>query len=517
MQRFHKLRLQVLIIPLTAMSLGLPLSGQLGFDQLRPGGNSPNPSDPFSRSFVGDGLSLVLTRSPGETHSGELTFNGEKFPLNARAQGNSLTGTFRTGNGDAFEFRATLTGDSLTFETGNTSYLLKGELQRSSSNPLAKNNPVNQSQPPVNSGRVKLPSGAVIFKEHKITDPGMNNSVASTVLYPEGWTVEGGLNRPAPQLFNMPVLVDIKFTAPDGRQAHFLPSLTFDFDLNQQGQVLQPTMKGNLNMPMPQSPGAWVLEMSRLSPDPEISELKLVSEEDIPELTQALRQQNQFLYQQLEQTNQMGMQTGLMSHFDTQATKVVIHYNRDGRTYDESIMIMWNYVVSSWQGQVTSGMWSITSMLSLRGAVGEDYLNDPELIAILSSVRINPAWQAEMNKYWQELARISHKGNMDRMNASAAAHQKRMNTLNETSDIIMSGWKSRNASMDRIQAKTVDAIHEQTPYMTPTGETVKLPSFYDHVYTDGNGRFILHNDALYEPNTDPAINNQSWQRIEAVR
>ena len=111
-----------------------------------------------------------------------------------------------------------------------------------------------------------------------------------------------------------------------------------------------------------------------------------------------------------------------------------------------------------------------------------------------------------MDKYKKEIARIRHKGNRDRMN-----------TLNETSDNIMNGWKSRNASMDRIQAQMIDAIHEQTPYRTPTGETVKLPSFYDQVYTDGNGRYILNNDAFYNPNTDPSINNQNWQRIEAAR
>ncbi|MEC4676831.1 MAG: hypothetical protein VST72_07945, partial [Nitrospirota bacterium] len=78
-----------------------------------------------------------------------------------------------------------------------------------------------------------------------------------------------------------------------------------------------------------------------------------------------------------------------------------------------------------------------------------------------------------------------------------------------------SGWKSRNASQDRMQAKTINSIHEQTLYATPSGETVKLPSFYSNVYTDGNGRYILNNDSLYEPNTDPTVNSQNWQRIEA--
>ena len=53
--------------------------------------------------------------------------------------------------------------------------------------------------------------------------------------------------------------------------------------------------------------------------------------------------------------------------------------------------------------------------------------------------------------------------------------------------------------------------------MTPGGETVKLPSFYDHVHTDNNGRYILHNDAGYEPNRDRAVNGVRWERIEPQR
>jgi len=492
-----------------------------GSEDSLPGISSKTESDPFARNFKGDGIALNLNGTTNAGFTGELSFAGQTFPVSARAQGNSLSGSFRTADGGAFEFYASLRGDFLDLQTGNSRYSLKAEPNTVSRNPLDSIAPSSNTQHPSPlsnpSKSTQRPSSGIIFKEHKITDPGMNNIVASTVLVPEDWKVEGGLNRPSPQLYSIPVLVDIKFTAPDGRQAHFFPSLVFDFDLNQPGQVLQPTLKGNLNMPLPQSPGAWIMEMSRINPDPEISQLRLVSEEDLPEQTKVLREQNQFLYQQLEQTNQMGRQTGLMSLFDTQATKVVITYDQGGRSYEESFLVMWNYIVSSWQGQVTSGLWSIASMLSLRGAVGEDYLNDPELIAILSSVRINPAWQAEMDKYWAQLAQIRHKGNMDRLNASAAAHQKRMNTLNETSDIIMSGWKSRNESQDRMHAQTIDTIHEQTPYVTPTGETVKLPSFYDNVYTDGNGRFILNNDSLYEPNTDPLVNSQNWQRIEATR
>jgi hypothetical protein len=35
-------------------------------------------------------------------------------------------------------------------------------------------------------------------------------------------------------------------------------------------------------------------------------------------------------------------------------------------------------------------------------------------------------------------------------------------------------------------------------------------------YADGQGNFVLHNDANYQINTDPAFNSRDWQRIEPV-
>ncbi|MBI1176699.1 hypothetical protein GC207_04585 [bacterium] len=446
-----------------------------------------------------------------------IVLAGERLPLRFISTGVLMMGSVA----EETPLRYQLSGENLTVQSdGETSTWRRVDAVPKAAETVVerKKSPGDSSEPEAGKkqpAKKGVRTSSVVFKEHKLTDPGMNNMVASTILVPEDWKAEGGLKRMPPPFYSMPVMADIKFIAPDGRQAHFFPSLAFEFDRSHPGQLMQPTLNGNLYMPLPQSPGTWLMEMARLSPEPGTTNLKLVSEEEVPEITKLLRQQNQQLIQQVEQGNELGRQTGLLTKFDTRGTKVVLSYDRDGRSYEESVIVMWNYTVSSWQGQVSSGFWSIPAMFSLRGPVGTDYMNDPELIAILGSVRINPAWQAEMNKYWLQLAQIRHKGAVDRMNASAAAHQKRMNTLNETSDILMNGWKSRNASQDRMQSKTIDAIHEQTPYTTPSGETVKLPSFYSNVYTDGNGRYILNNDSLYEPNTDPAVNSQNWQKIEA--
>ncbi len=361
------------------------------------------------------------------------------------------------------------------------------------------------------------PNNRVVMREHPLHDPGMNNIVASTVLVPEGWKLEGGIIRPSNQLYNMPVISDVTISAPDGRAVRFFPSLSFEFNHASPGQAMQPTPGGNLYLPLPESPGQWLMQMAQQNPDPTVNDLQLISEEGEPELTQQLRQQNAQLYQMVEQGNISSAPMGYGHQFDTQATKLVLAYQQDGKALEETILITWQYLIMIQQDQVRAGTWSINLMRSFRGPAGTNYLTDPVLSAIVQSIRTNPAWAAEMQRYWQQLARIQQKGASDRL-ASQQDHNRKMQKINsDINDIIVGGYKERSAASDRIQAQTVDSIREETPYTTPSGETVRLPSFYDQVYTDGNGTYILNNDAFYNPNTDSTVNNVNWDRIEAQR
>jgi hypothetical protein len=357
----------------------------------------------------------------------------------------------------------------------------------------------------------------LVMREHQVTDPGMQNTVATTLLVPDGWTVEGGMVRPGVQLFYNPVLLDLTVEAPDGRAARFFPSFSFEHNSLEQHPPFTPTRNGNFWHPLPQSVGGWIMGVAEANPAPGITNLQLVEEADLPELTQMLRQQAAPMYQQVQFFNQQFNGFGSQQSFDTQATRVVLRYEDEGVAVEETVVVTWQVIVNTIQNHSRSAHWSISLMRSMRGPVGTDYLNDPALSAIFASARNNPRWDQEMQRYWQELARIRQRGQQQRNRDWAAANRKLSQTLSETTDIVAGGWKSRSASWDRMQDRTVDAIHEQTAYATPGGETVKLPSFYDHVYTDGNGTYILDNDALYNPNTDPAINHRDWQRVEPAR
>lgn len=358
---------------------------------------------------------------------------------------------------------------------------------------------------------------ATVFREHVVRDPGMGNRPASTILVPEGWTVEGGLTRPSPQLFQMAYLVDMKITAPDGRQVRFYPSFQFEYSMQAQQQPMTPTQSGRFYYPLPRSPGAWMSDLIRRYPAPDVSEARVVGEQPDPQATAKLRQQYAQMFQMIQQGRSLEMAGGPRMDFDTQAAWITLRYKEKGKDLEETVSLAWQAMTTTWNGAPFGGTWSVSTMTSLRGAPGTAYGDDPVLQAILRSPRPDPVWTQEMHKHYQAMARIQAKGAAQRRQQSFQAHQKRMNTLNEISDIMHQGWKKRSAIRDAGHARQIDQIHEVTPYQTPSGTTVKLPSFYDHVFTDGQGRYVLGNDALYDPNTDAAINQADWQRIQPQR
>ncbi|MEM6853900.1 MAG: hypothetical protein AAF593_05775 [Planctomycetota bacterium] len=380
---------------------------------------------------------------------------------------------------------------------------------RSSGNPRAT--PAANTPPNANANT------PTVFKKHQVTDPGLNGMVVNTVLVPEDWKVEGGLTRTANQFWYVPFLIDVKYTAPDGRQLHFLPSLSFEFTAQavQQGaQKFQP-INGSLFYPLPETPGSWMMEMARDNPDPSVSNVRLISEEPEPELTKLLQQQSAMMYQSAQQLSETGAQLGMGTAFDTQATVVKVQYTENGIELEESVLIAWQYYVNFSQGQLTGGKWSVSFMVSLRGPVGTDYLNDPELMTVAQSLRVNPQWQAEINKYWQELARIEDRGRRDR-DRSWQAHNAKMQQINsETNAIIAGGHATRTAMRDEGFARQIDGIREVSDYNIG-GQTVKIPDYYDNVHTDGTGRYILSNDFHYNPNRDLNLPG-NWTKVEPQR
>ena len=103
---------------------------------------APMPTDPWLGTFTDDNLTLTL-QGGANNYSGTINLSGQDFPVKAVAQGNTMNGTFTSGNNN-FEFTASLNADTLNLTTGSSSYTLKRKASNTSpssipTNPLLPN------------------------------------------------------------------------------------------------------------------------------------------------------------------------------------------------------------------------------------------------------------------------------------------------------------------------------------------------------------------------------------------
>ena len=82
------------------------------------------------------------------------------------------------------------------------------------------------------------------------------------------------------------------------------------------------------------------------------------------------------------------------------------------------------------------------------------------------------------------------------------------------SAILSSGWEKNQADRDRLHEKQINSIRGTEDYVVPgTNDYVQLPDSYENVYANDRGEYLLTNDALYDPNTDPNLSG-SWQAMK---
>ncbi|MDQ8201821.1 hypothetical protein [Pelagicoccus sp. SDUM812003] len=360
-------------------------------------------------------------------------------------------------------------------------------------------------------------SPAMRFKDQPVLDVSRNRVPAYFVFVPDGWKQEGKFEQ-FQAYHNVPYFGSIDVKAPDGRAFSYLPLLEFIYTDFAQLPFMQP-YEGRPAFRQPTSLGEIMLSIVQANPQSPISNVQIVSEEPAPELIEMARRNARPILQQIEIDNRQAGQFGERQTYQIDARKLVLRYEENGKQIESTnFATITNYAFVQPNGATRIAKWNILNAIALAGPVGSDYLNDPQLAAVARSVRMNPDWAYAIDQWNQGVRQLAIQEGMAK---AAAARQGWQNTAatqgEDVLDISFNGWKSRNASSDRMQSLEVNSIHERTTYSTPSGSTVNLPSYYQNAYTDGQGNYVLHNDALYDINTDPNFNSRDWSRIEEVQ
>ncbi len=152
----------------------------------------------WTGKFVGDNLEFELRQTPLGGLTGTLLFDGKTYLATGRANGNVLSGNFRTESG-SFAYEATLNGAQLEFSTGGTAYLLRRVAGATGgSNPLSRTRPA----PGVFGSATSQPASPVQPASGTLFKHGLGYSLR----LPSGWTAtenpEGATLLPAGVTFN---------------------------------------------------------------------------------------------------------------------------------------------------------------------------------------------------------------------------------------------------------------------------------------------------------------------------
>jgi hypothetical protein len=145
-----------------------------------------------------------------------------------------------------------------------------------------------------------------------------------------------------------------------------------------------------------------------------------------------------------------------------------------------------------------------------------------QLIFAFANTRFNLEPIAKFNR--EEAQRCgqswaAHNARMAQNQANFEAQQRDfVNRSNAVNDAIMSGWRSRNASSDRMQEATIDGIYERTNVQnTETGQMYKVQAGANQYWMNRDGEYISTKLNDYNPNLDDNMNHQKWQQLREVR
>lgn len=197
------------------------------------------------------------------------------------------------------------------------------------------------------------------------------------------------------------------------------------------------------------------------------------------------------------------------------AARVRIRSRRDGREVEEWIAATTQRLsVSgpSLTALMSSGFaptWTHTLTASHVGATfapaGELDRHAEMFRRIIASVEVDPRWEAAVERFFAEIARIQAEG-------AAARSRIWSETSRSISESQRRSWERRQAVQDRIADRWTDTFRGVETWVDPTtGERYETESGYDHAWRNAWDEVYLTNDPSDDPNQ---YQGGSWTRLE---
>ena len=340
---------------------------------------------------------------------------------------------------------------------------------------------------------------------------------AMSVLIPVDWTFQGEVKL-AQRIGDPADLVKLVFrtTSPDGRLAiELLPSWNWswvDDPMMRQAIQNQSAMAAQLGRaptqmmpPMTARDFLSKVAVPKLRPG-----AKLLGIEPIPDLDPALQSQ-------VKQAQALASQAGLQTRLRADEARARIQLPA-GKTPAEEWITAVVITHATAMPTLTPGSGqmrqsatyqsSAESIYALRAPPGELPTHEKLFRTVISTVRVDPAWQARVTQVQASMSASNVQSAQDRSKiiAQSAEAQRRS---------IQGAYEAHQKAEDKSAERFSDAMRGLQTYRNPvTGEDVKLSNQYGHAWASGNGEYVMSDTPGFKPGD---VLQGHWTELQPVK
>jgi len=338
---------------------------------------------------------------------------------------------------------------------------------------------------------------------------------AMSVLIPVGWTFQGEVKL-AQHIGDPADLVKLVFrtTSPDGRLAiELLPSWNWswvDDPMMRQAIQNQSAMGAQLGRaptqmmpPMTARDFLSKVAVPKLRPG-----AKLLGVEPIPDLDAALQSQ---VKQAQALASQAGLQTRLRA--DEARARIQLPAGK-AEEWITAVVITRAMAMPTLRpgtGQLAQSATyqsNAESIYALRAPPGELPANEKLFRTVISTVRVDPAWQARVTQVQASMSASNVQSAQDRSKIIAQAGEAQRRSINE-------GYEAHQKSEARNAERFSDALRGVQTYRNPvTGEEMKLSNQYGHAWASGNGEYVMSDSPGFNPGQ---VLQGHWTELQPVK
>jgi hypothetical protein len=188
-----------------------------------------------------------------------------------------------------------------------------------------------------------------------------------------------------------------------------------------------------------------------------------------------------------------------------EAGRVRIAYALDGQPVEEEFYVMLDSLY-----MVGLHNWGAEWATSVRAAPGRlDPVRSVQQVMV-SSFRLDLSWYARERQAAAVFEQMIYREQEAVMNISRILAE----TNRHVTDVIRSSYESRQAALDRVNARFSEYIRGVETYQGADGRRVELPSGYSQAWVNNRGEYVLSNNAGFNPNV---LLRGDWHPLRRVR